>query len=172
MRKYNTGITLIELLVTVMIISVLVAIGAPNILTASRSVTTANALDSVYFTLRQARSYAIRGNSDILIDMQSGSNWCIGLTDQANCNCATANSCTVDGVNVGLTGEDFPNVSLSTITFADEQVSFDNTRGLPNRAGSVNLSDGEREIRLNMNALGRVEICLVSGDMRDYPSCA
>ncbi|MEW9798739.1 GspH/FimT family pseudopilin [Alteromonas sp. CYL-A6] len=172
MRSKNSGFTLIEGLVTVSIIAVLVAIGGPAVLRAQSSVVAAGAVEGSFFTLQKAKSDAIRSATNILVDFNTGDNWCMGITDQPDCDCTTANSCTVDGVESVLSGADFPGMTLDETTFADNQISFDRVRGLPVAGGgSFDMSDSDREVRISMNVIGRITVCTVSGELRNYSPC-
>lgn len=172
--KRQRGLTLLELMITIAIVAIVVTIGAPSIITAQRNLALSGAVENSYFALQQARSHAVRQSSDVLVDFSDDAGWCIGTTDQDDCNCATVASCTVDGVEQVLSSDDFPHIQMQNINFGDnDQAVFDGTRGLSiGSAGSLEFNDGTRTVRLSLNDVGRVSICVVAGDLGNYEACA
>lgn len=168
------GLSLLELMIAVAIVAIVVTLGAPAISDVQRGAALSGAVENVYFGMQQARSHAVRQSSDIQVDFTAGQNWCIGTTDQTDCDCAVANSCTVDGVENVLRAQDFPGITLPALAFGtDNQTTFDGTRGLTlNNSGSASFSNGTDTVRINLNEVGRVHICVVSGELGDYPPCA
>lgn len=167
------GFSLLELMITIAILAIVVRMGAPAILSAQKNLVLKGAVESSYFSLQQARSHAVRQSNDVIVDFSTGTNWCIGLTDQADCDCATANSCTIDGVEEVVKGADFPSITMQNLNFgATNQAVFDGTRGLAlGSAGSVEFNDGSREVRLQLNSVGRAKVCVVSGSVGTYEAC-
>ncbi|WP_414828006.1 GspH/FimT family pseudopilin [Alteromonas sp. H39] len=172
--KRQKGLTLLELMITIAIVAIVVTLGAPSILTAQRNLALSGAVENSYFALQQARSHAVRQSSDILVDFSDNAGWCIGTTDQGDCDCNVAASCTVDGVEQVLSSEDFPHIQMQNVNFgADDQAVFDGTRGLSiGSAGTLEFNDGNRTARLSLNDVGRVSICVVAGDLGNYEPCA
>lgn len=172
--KHQRGLTLLEIMITIAIVAIVVTIGAPSILTAQRNLALSGAVENSYFALQEARSHAVRQSADIITDFSGGAAWCIGTTDQADCDCAAAASCTVDGVEQVLSSDDFPQIKMQNVNFGDDdQAMFDGTRGLSiGSAGSLEFSDGTRTVRLLLNDVGRVSICVVAGDLGNYEPCA
>ncbi|RDV29441.1 prepilin-type N-terminal cleavage/methylation domain-containing protein [Alteromonas aestuariivivens] len=167
------GFTLLELMITIAIIAIVVRIGAPSIITAQKNLVLKGAAESSYYTLQQARSHAVRQSNDIVVDFSGGTNWCIGITDQGDCDCGTANSCTVDGVEEVIRGDDYTSITMQNLNFgANNQATFDGVRGLSlGSAGSIELSDGDREIRVQLNNVGRANVCVVAGNVGTYQAC-
>lgn len=172
--NHQSGLTLLELMITIAIVAIVVTIGAPSILTAQRNLSLSGAVENSYFALQQARSHAVRQSTDITVDFSNTTGWCIGSTDQADCDCAVVASCTVDGVEQVLRNDDFPQIQMQNVNFGDaDQAVFDGTRGLSiGSAGSLEFYDGIRTVRLQLNDVGRVRICVVAGDLGNYESCA
>ncbi len=166
------GFTLLEALITVSIIAIIVSVGAPAVVNAHRNIVTDGAVKGSFFALQQAKSHAVRGSNPIVVDINPGNNWCIGMTDQVACDCTQANSCTVDGVDGTLRADEFPGVSLEEITFENNQLEFEPVRGMPTTPmGNFQLSDAERSARLSVNVIGQVLVCMTDGELRNYPEC-
>ncbi|MCU7555723.1 GspH/FimT family pseudopilin [Alteromonas sp. ASW11-19] len=174
MTTRQQGLTLLELMITVAIVLLLITVGSPAIVSAQRHLSLSGAVENTYFMFQQARSHAVRQSSDIVMDFEgASSSWCIGLTDQADCDCSVVNSCTIDGVDAVLSNDEFPHTWLKSISFDDnDQALIDGRRGLAlNSAGSAVLSDSKNAVRLELNAVGRVKICVTEGELGSYPQC-
>lgn len=167
------GISLLELMITIAIVAIVITLGSPAIINAQRNLALAGAVENSYFAFQQARSHAVRQSSDILVDVTAGSNWCIGATDQADCDCSVAASCTVDGVEQVLDSQDYPQVTMQNLSFGgDNQAVFDGVRGLSlGSAGTLELAAGATNVRISLNDVGRVSICIVSGELGSYQAC-
>ncbi len=173
MWNNQTGLSLLELMITIAIIGIVITLGAPSIIEAQRNRVLSGAIENSYFTLQQARSNAVRKGEDIIVDFSAAPQWCIGATDQPTCDCSTLNSCTVDGLEQVLDNQDFPQIEMQNVNFGvNDQATFDGTRGLSiGSAGNLELTDGTRTVRLNLNNVGRVSICVVTGNLGSYQPC-
>ncbi|WP_162558578.1 GspH/FimT family pseudopilin [Saliniradius amylolyticus] len=172
--KYRqSGISLLELMITVAIISIVVMLGAPSFVTAFQTQHLKGASEATYFTLRFARSEAISQASDITVDFNSGANWCVGVSDTGSCDCTAANSCQVRGVEQVVKAADYGDVAMQNMTFVGGESQFDGMRGTSaGNAGSLEYTLGGSTFRVILSNLGRARICLVSGNMTGYDSCA
>lgn len=122
-----------------------------------------------------ANSSAIRQSSNILVDADVGTTrWCVGITDLPDCDCATVNSCTIDGREQVVRSADFKNIVMQNLNFdANNQFLFDGVRGMSVQGSAdVELSDvSSHTIRMNIAATGRVSMCNVKGDAGSYSAC-
>lgn len=75
MRKKQTGFTLMELLVAVIIIILLTVIALPTLTRFSESIGLRSASSRVSTLIRLARQYAISYNSIYRVDIHPGENW-------------------------------------------------------------------------------------------------
>ncbi|NDW22990.1 GspH/FimT family pseudopilin [Alteromonas hispanica] len=156
MLKSQRGISLLELMIAVVIIGIVLSVGAPAVNNVQQNLSLSGATKNSYFLFQQARSHAVRLSSDVVVDISDGSSWCIGVTELANCDCNTAASCTVDGVEYALSSDDFPGTIMENALFGDDdQATFDGTRGLTlNSAGSFELTHGSITTPVNLNTVG------------------
>ena len=170
---FQRGISLLELMITVSIIAIVVAIGAPSIASMQRSLQLKGALENTYFAFQNARSAAVSSGNDITVDINSGTNWCVALSDSGVCDCATANSCTIENVEQVVRASDYPLISMQDISFgANNSAIFDSIRGLAiGSAGSTVLTDGANEGKIILNNMGRIHICVQDGDIGEYAAC-
>ncbi len=75
MRKKQVGFTLMELLVTVIIIILLTAMALPTLTKFSENIGLRSASSRVATLMRQARQYAVNYNSIYRVDVHPGENW-------------------------------------------------------------------------------------------------
>ncbi|MGS2720300.1 GspH/FimT family pseudopilin [Paraglaciecola aestuariivivens] len=172
-KYFQQGLTLLELLVTIAIISIVVAIGAPSIMQVQKSLQLKGAVQTSYFAFQQARSEAISAGADVTVSLTSGTNWCIGISDSGDCDCNQVNACTINGVEQIVKGSDFNQVSMQDLNFgADSIATFDGVLGFSvGSLGSTVFTDGSNEVKLNLNNMGRASICVQAGSVGNYSAC-
>ena len=170
---YQKGLTLLELLVTIAIIGIVITIGAPSMLETQKSIKLKGAVEVNYFAFQQARSEAISAGADVTLSFTAGTNWCVAISDVGDCDCNTANACTINGVEQIVKANDFTNITMENLNFgADSIATFDGIRGLSlGSAGSTVLSDGTNEARLVLSNMGRARICMQAGTLGNYAAC-
>ncbi len=170
-RFIETGFTLVELMVTVAVISILASVAVPayqNMIETRRVVA---ATEGIYAQMQFARSEAIKLNQDLYVSVRTSTPWCLGITDNASgCDCSSANACTYGPlgsvVQRVLTGSDYPN---SSITSTMSTAHIDGTRGFfIGSWGSIEVDGGKGKIVFSQ--LGRIRICTESR-IGGYPSC-
>lgn len=169
----NRGLTLLELLVTLSILTLVLTLGVPSLLSAQRNMQLKGALEVSYFAFQQARSMAISKQQDIRLVLDASSNWCLALTAAEQCNCQLFQDCVIDGVEYAVRGTDFHLIALSEVKFGKQQQAvFDGVRGLAvGNAGSTIFSDGVNRAKLILSNMGRVRICVLDGQVGAYPAC-
>lgn len=169
----SKGLSLLELLISLTIVGILVSVGGPAFVQYNDERKLKGAVEASYFLLQQARSVAISKGTDVTVDFASGTNWCIGVSDNGDCNCATTNSCTVDGVELVLDATDYSDVVMQSLTFnGANQAEFDGTRGISTgNSGSTVFNNGDTQVKLILSNMGRARICVVSGQLGTYSAC-
>jgi type IV fimbrial biogenesis protein FimT len=177
--RVNYGFTLLELMVTLAILSIVLGVGVPSMLEMARNARLQGAGQESYALLQFARSDALRANADrFVVWSTAGGNWCAVVSERNDCDCLSED-CSIDGVLRQQSSADFANVSLASAAFsAGSFTRFDGMRGLAEgHAGSVSYqlpaSDDSTvadEIRLVVSGLGRVRLCQVGG-VGSYPAC-
>ena len=172
MRK-SSGITLLELLITISIITLVLTLGVPSVLAIQKSMQLKGAVEVSYFAMQQARVSAVAARSDVSVVFNASSPWCIALSDQGICDCRVYADCTIDGVEQKIQHSDFHLITLNDIRFGDDSIAvFDGVRGLAiGHAGSLVFSDGDNQVKLLLSNMGRVRICSLVGQTGTYESC-
>lgn len=179
-RKYDlaAGFTLVELMAALAVAAIILTMAVPSfsaMMERNRLKAAANAL---YEDIRFARTMAIKNNKTIFVSVTTGDNWCYGLSDAGVCNCGTADSCKVDGVDRVLSGSEFSGITMptSSVTIAGgTSFAFEPRRGVAQdsagvwRNGALALSSSSGEsIQTAVSSVGRVSQC--SSNVGGYPT--
>lgn len=167
------GLTLLELLFTILILALLVGLASPTFKAIQRNIQLKGVVENHYFAFQQARYSAISNKTDVVLSFQAGATWCVGLSDLGKCNCLIQNNCTLNGVEHLIASDDYSLITLADIKFGKDSVAvFDGLRGLSiGHAGSVAFSDGTRKLKLILSNMGRVRICGVGSAVGSYQKC-
>ena len=177
MTTYQThsGFTLIEMMVTIAVLGILVTVGIPSFQETIDKRRLAGAAEQLYGDLQYARSEAIKRNANVFVTFTgSGTTWCYGMSaTTATCNCTTANSCALDGVEKVVNQSGFRNVSMAVASITGNNLNFEPRRGMVKKnnnaadigTGTVTFTSGStKQLQLDIRRLGRVKICSPSGD--------
>ncbi len=188
----SKGFTLMELLITVTVTAIILALAMPSYseIINKRAVKNAAEQSSTFMAL--ARAEAVKRNRPVTVRIAtSGSNFCIGLTTDpdGNCDCFTANSCQMvsgdQAASVALTGDGFENIvlppTLSTLGTAKSPLllTFDPVRGILDTGVGRDVQaellfaseNGQFSLRMETGLSGRSEICAPSGNLPGYKVC-
>lgn len=168
-----SGLTLLELLITISILVLVVTFGSPAINSIQKHMQLKAAAQNSYFAFQHARVAAITQSMDVTVALHAGQNWCAALSDTGVCDCTISNECTINGVEHKVDFADYRFVSLDSVTFgADSIAVFDADRGLAiGHAGSAVFTDGDKQLKLILSNMGRVRICAVDSPIGGYDAC-
>ena len=178
--KVPSGFTLIELMITLVVLVILITLAAPSFVDTLDRRRIVDAAETLSKQVQQARAAAIESNREISIvfDDSEGS-WCFGLTSAAGCDCyetdpteplacriplGALSNLAVAGADFELvraSGEDFAGVTLQSFP---AELRFEPMRGVRVDAGTptiemVFVSARGREAHVMVNRLGRVATC-------------
>lgn len=166
--KDNKGFTVIELMVSVAIVGILIAVAAPNMSSYWHEGRLVSATEAIYSQIQLARSVALAKNEDVDVRFPAtGAGWCMGITENDTASC-TCGSCSITGMpDKVLISNDYPNTE---VTVSNGVSTFTMPRGVVTGAGNVvvKLSSGE-QATINLSILGRVSVC--SSDLNQYKDC-
>lgn len=153
----HRGFTLIELMITITVLGIIVALALPGFKSILDGRKLVGAADNLYAALQYARSESIKQNTDIQFQINTGV-WCYGIDDNgANCDCNNPASCTVDGAVKVYDNSDFGDVVVSNASV--NEIIFDSRNGEPDTAGSFTFSlPGNRTKVVNINAIGLITV--------------
>ena len=158
---HQSGLTLLEMLVTSAILAVLLSLAIPY----SRGFIDVQRLKNMSETLVGdlyfAKTESIKRNAPVSIQFSTNGNtlWSYVSTPDI----------------LGNKSNDlFPGVRMTSVTFAGNQVTFDPVRGTASSVGQIHLSteDNSAQLRINVGLLGQVKVCspaiVATGH---YPPC-
>ena len=136
-KLWQQGLTLIELMITVVVIAVLLLVAVPNMSTYWQESKLVSASEAVYSNIHLVRSVALARNQEIHVTFGNtgGTNWCMALSEDDSCDCAAGTSCTLTNMPTRiLNGSDYGNITLST-NFPGGDTSVQMPRGTMSSMG-------------------------------------
>jgi type IV fimbrial biogenesis protein FimT len=167
-RAPQSGFSLIEMLVTVVVLAVLLGIAVPSFQSMLEKQRLVGAAEQLYEDLQYARTEAIKRNVNVVVSFSTGTNWCYGIA-LAACTCGTPGNCQLDGIDKVVSASDFRGVSLPSadLTFSGAKTTFEPRRGTASN-GTATLSSTYGSIQVIVGSLGRVRICSDSASLAHY----
>jgi type IV fimbrial biogenesis protein FimT len=175
-KAHNEGFTLLELIVTVAVIAIIVAVGIPSFQALIDRNRLRAVTEGLFVDLNYARSESIKQNRIVAVYLNSTStSWCYGIDDDiaTACDCATAPAnCTVNGLPKVVSNTDHPGVVLNLIQFTNNVVGFDPRRGMPVEGSALNTPLAATRGVGFQSALGkngRVELGILGRSTTVYP---
>lgn len=165
----QSGFTLMELMIVVVIVGILLAIALPSFSDSIDRNRLRAITNTLYGDLQFAKSEAIKRNQPMTVDftVTNATTWCYGLKlgSGATCDCtvtnvAAANACAIDSVlKVVNNTDDYPGIVMTP----SADFVFDNVRGTAT-AGNVLLTSARgKTTQLFVNILGKIHSCSASG---------
>ena len=175
-QNYNDGFTVTEILVTMLILAVIVIFAIPSYSNLINQRRLKMATEDLYNFIKASEARGLDLPSSYYLSFQPGNPWCYGLSDSSTCNCALANSCTVQGLQTIMSSTNYSGelLSLSTSGFngasSNPYITFKGNQGSIDTAGTITLSTASGlSTIISANQQGLITIC--SNTVSSYPSC-
>lgn len=180
--RYQQGLTLIELMVTVAIAIILTTTAVPTSQRMVEKQRLTAAAEGVYAQLHAARSESGKRSvaTYAVVSSNDTQSWALGVSDSSGCT-PTLSDCTLsfvepDGSSSSalrvISNADYPGVVMEAD--ASGQVTFDPVRATSTQK-TIELRSDNYEVRVNLSVIGRLNICSPD-DASDvylgrYPAC-
>lgn len=181
---------MIELMITVAVLAVLLAIAVPSFSDYFERARLRAAVDDVVSLSQQARAEAMRLNLPVAVAFVSGANWCAGAqsatmpalgeplpTTAAACNCA-GGACLVGDRDLRVLSPTYSGVTISNFAASDDNYNIDPRVGLlANVATTPSVlftsSKAKYQLRVDVSPLGSARACIPSGSVfvSGYGAC-
>lgn len=161
MIKVQVGLTLIELLVSIAVMAVLLAIAVPSFQTLRQQYTVRSAGMAIYSDLQLARSESIKRNSAVTVCFTGTGtlNWSYQLRDSADCS---------GDILEATNAQNFPSVVL-TSSYGGNLLTFRPRRNTLT-SGNVTLSNGSQEMKVMTWNNSIIRTCS-DDDLIGVPGC-
>jgi prepilin-type N-terminal cleavage/methylation domain-containing protein len=178
-KKTQKGFTIIELLITVVILGILVAIAAPSMYSILEGRKLKGAAENLFADLMFAKTESIKRNNEVILSFGGVSPaWCYGLKEDVSCDCATANDCSIDGIEKVVTSDQYGDTTLVADfpSSSPEETGFEPLRGFSESSsgsfsnGTATFTNNGREAEVVISTLGRVRVCSDTG-FGGYEAC-
>ena len=164
-RLVIKGFTLTELLIAIAVVAILLVVGIPSFKQMFDSNKLKGGSDALYFMLTLTKTESVKRNRDIYLDIETGTNWCVGVKADAVCDCKIAGSCDIATVN---------HEKYTNLTLVSDYISpvFDRVRGTFNEPDKLFKLQSESggEVQIKINFMGAIRMCGV-GNVLDLPAC-
>jgi len=186
-KSKASGVTLIELMVTVAVLAIVMAIAVPSfgdIIDKSRL---RGAVDDAISLISNARVEAVKADRDVRVRFGGATgNWCVGanaavepaggnpVDPAAACDCTNPSQCQVGGQQLAVLQGAHSGVAVSTVNV---DFTFSSKLGLISPLGSATATftspSTKYDMRMVVDALGHASACVPSGKptISGVPSC-
>jgi len=162
--RYLAGFTLVELLLTLAVLGITLALAVPAMTQFIERNRLRSAAESLVADIHLARSEAIKSARHGTVHLNfkmTGGNWCYGLDYRHRCDCFKQQTASKTGCSFHTRlGRDFPGITLTAARFSGTSNTwFEGIRGTA-RAGHIAFrSDAGNALQVKISALGRARIC-------------
>lgn len=165
----QSGITLVEAMIAVIMLAILVAILTPSMDTYFNQANVKGATEALYGDVNLAHTTATKSTDTVTITFVSGASWCYGLSSAAiACACNSAPSSS--NCNLGLTTA--ANFKNTTLAVTNATMTFSTSRGTTTSNTAVfSATNPTQSATLTINDMGTPSICSTGSSVGGYPAC-
>lgn len=167
-NKKKHGVTLIELIVALLVLSILSAIAIPSFISLVNNYRISGVAENLYSVLQFARSEAIKKNANVHVTFWPGDPWCYGVNLGTTCDCTMPNpSCSYGTYSTAQAQQ----MSLSITGLISNDVYFEGSHGAANASGTLTftLYHSTSLIKITIGKMGNLQIC--STGIGGYLAC-
>jgi prepilin-type N-terminal cleavage/methylation domain-containing protein len=173
-RISSHGFTLIELLLAVLLLSMALVLAVPAMTTMAERRQTIAAVERIYSELQLARSTAVAMSQPVFMNINSGDDWALGVSNDATCDPVDNNpACSIPDVENNNPGTRLFSVSDNEdvrVNSGGNQITFFSQRGTatPTNIVVTSLGDIGYIVNIVVRPLGQVSICSPTDDPRRH----
>ncbi len=163
------GFTLVELLITLVIVGILTAIAVPSFTNMINNNRAVGATENLAATLRVAQMEAVKRHRNIVVAFQGSgtATWCWGISEVSACDCTDANACKIDGASRVVSSMDYRGVTLTATT----NFSFNPIRNTVTGGNATFTGANSNQARVVISDFGRIRFCSPTSNLGGYPGC-
>jgi type IV fimbrial biogenesis protein FimT len=161
------GVTIYEILVVIIIISILTLLALPTFLNFDNEYRATAFAQNLYYAIQDARSEAIKRDTTVYVNFQTGDNWCYGINATTNCNCSITGNCTLGTVSAPRLDD----MTLTATGTTNGSLSFDGTRAAAGAASTITFTvyGQSTAMGIDVGVLGDMQLC--STTISGYSAC-
>jgi type IV fimbrial biogenesis protein FimT len=182
----QSGFSLIELMIGVVILGILTAVAVPSFQTWMRNSQVRNAAESISNGLQRARAEAVSRNTRVAFILENNSSWSVNIVDAALTPASAViqtRSSSEGSKNVTVTAlaADDPTITPPTFLIATPAttITFNNLGGITPNSGAnpaialVNLSaeSGSQNLSVTIGVAGNAKVCNPSAAAGSPTAC-
>ncbi len=191
-HRYLSGVTLLEILITMSILAIMMTVAIPNLSTFGDNQKLVGLAEQVFGHLQQARSEAVTRSETVFANfaVDGTSSWEYGISLNSECvvtetDPTETDACVIivddgdgtfndaDLVLMRFSSTDHDDISMDIANFSSETTEFifDSVRGTAS-SGQIELQNSSgKQLRINVSRLGRVSICSPDDSIQNYGAC-
>ena len=169
----HRGFTLIELMITLVILGIVIAISTVSFQNLIADQAFSKAASQVYYTLQLAKTEAVKRNQKIYVQFcKQQSVWKMGMSNFSGCDCFSANSCQLDGIEKVQDLADGEKIFIdeNDIRFTGYQASYGALR-FSVETGSVILTNQDNKRLSVIQSAMRLRVCAPDEAYLGYKQC-
>lgn len=177
-RSIPYGFTLIELIVTVAVLTIMAVTVVPLVQDMVQKQRIAAAAEAIHAQVMLAKSESGKRAVPVYVAIDEGGSWVLGISDASGCN-PSGTDCTLtyveaDGTTTTqqktISSTEFPGASIEDDS--PDEITFNPVRGTAD-SRTITLESDDYEVRIVVGTVGRVSICSPSGSdhLGRYPDC-
>lgn len=149
------GLTLLETLIALIILSILVVLIIPSLRYMTAENRLRNAADDLYHNMQYLKAKAGAEQLIIYARFTPGKNWCYGFNKNSPCDCRNLATCDLGGKQ----STSYKKISLATSGFHKGNLAAGTVKNISDPSGTVTFTSGANSITLRVSPHGSITLC-------------
>lgn len=174
MNRANQGFTLIESMITIVIMAIVATLALPVLTSGLTNNNVKNAAQQLLDEFSMARAQAARSNKTVELSFTPGDNWCYGIDNDKDAGSSCSCSTTPDNCDKVISYSEFSDVILANnLNDGNTKVWFTPNRGRLHSdkatSGKLDFIRSDISVSVKINVLGKGSTC--SPDIGGIGAC-